>query len=577
MPRGSRRIAVMGAVVAVVAALVASGPSTRASNTGSATFAGSSGTIARAASGQFSAQAAAPNGNGAQKDPFVTPAGRRSANSVNSPGSGPHGADAGLSKSGAGTVHNFTGLNSVDQFNAYGGAAHGGFVLEPPDQGLCTGTLAGFGSSVVVEIINDVVGFYTRSGTLVAGPFDLNTFFGENPALNVSDPRCLYDSTTQTWFFSAVIYTNDLFTDNHTDVLVLNGSSASKAVYSIDTRFNSNTAGGCPCFGDQPKIGIDNNNVYISVDQFNSPTTTDETGADLIALSKSQLVAESNTVNSAEFLNLSVGIGVTGLQPAITSSSPDNEYLLNSFPYLDEAQLHPNPSSTELGLWTLSDTDAVTEGGTPTLTESTITSQTYGFPVAALTTNGLSLATFTNDSRMQQVQYINGELWGALDSDVSVGGGTVDGAAWFEITPGGVVTDQGYVATAGEYLVYPAIVTTPGGATGIAFSITSPTLDPSTGYVLRKAGDTSFSSIHLTQTGSGPDIGFTCKAPFAGSPQQCRWGDYAWAALDPNGTDLWMAAELTVNKIATQHLHAAGFPPKLQTNWGTQVWDVSST
>lgn len=583
MPKGSRRIIVVGAAFAVVTALLASGPSGKASGAAAATFTGTAGTVSRAASGQFPTNPAASRARGAgQKDPFVaSQAGHRGAGASGSHRSAPLGADSGLSTSGANTVHNFTGLNSVDQFKAYGGS-HGGFVLEPPDQGLCTGTLRG--STVVVEIINDVVGLFTPNGSLVGSPEDLNTFFGENPALNVSDPRCVFDSTTQTWFFSAVIYTNDLFTDNHTDVLVLNGGTGAAAVYPIDTRFSSNTAGGCPCFGDQPKIGIDKNNVYISVDQFNSPSTADETGADLIALSKSQLVAEGTAVNSAEFLNLSVGIGVTGLQPAITAGSSDVEYLLNSFPYLDERQLQPNTSSTQLGLWALTNTGAVSGGGTPTLSEKTITSETYGFPVAALTTNGLSLATFSNDSRMQQTQFINGGLWGALDSAVAVGS-TVDGAAWFEIAPTvdkhgnvtGAFTDQGYVSAAGKYLVYPAIVTTPGGATGIAFSITSPTLDPSTGYVLRKAGDASFSGIHLTQSGSGPDIGFTCKAPFAGTAQQCRWGDYSWAALDPSGTSLWMAAELTVPQIATQHIHVAGLPPKLQTNWGTQVWDVSST
>jgi hypothetical protein len=504
----------------------------------------------------------------------VSSLGRRGTNTSSPQQSTPHGADVGLARSAPALAHNFTGLNNVDQFNA------NGFVLEPPDQGLCAGKL--HGSSVVVEIINDVVGFYKPNGTLVGSVENLNTFFGENPALNVSDPRCLFDSTNNTWFFTVVIYTNDLFTDNHTDVLVLNGGSGAKAVYAIDTRFPTDTGGGCPCFGDQPKLGIDENNVYVAVDQFNSPSGALETGDSLIALSKSQLVAESAVVHVAEFHNLSLGgIGVTALQPAITNGNSDIEYLLNSFPYQDEAQLQPNTISTQLGLWVLSNTGAVSKGGVPKLSAKLITSETYGFPVPALTTNGLSLATFTNDSRMQQVQFINGALWGALDSAVAVGHDPVtrDGAAWFEIHPavndngqvhGAVFTDQGYVSVAGKYLVYPAITTTADGTTGIAFSITSPTLNPSTGYVLRKAGNETFSSVHLTDTGSGPDIGFTCGLGF---PQQCRWGDYSWSGLDPNGKDLWMAAELTVPQVTTQIVGTQSF----SINWGTQVWDVNGT
>jgi hypothetical protein len=122
----------------------------------------------------------------------------------------------------------------------------------------------------------------------------------------------------------------------------------------------------------------------------------------------------------------------------------------------------------------------------------------------------------------------------------------------------------------GEYLVYPAITQSYAGITGIAFSITSPTLNPSTGYVVStSSSNVHFGGAHITATGSGPDIGFTCALGF---PQQCRWGDYSWSALDPNGKDLWMAAELTVPQVATQ----PNTNPPAQTNWGTQVWDVNS-
>jgi hypothetical protein len=88
---------------------------------------------------------------------------------------------------------------------------------------------------------------------------------------------------------------------------------------------------------------------------------------------------------------------------------------------------------------------------------------------------------------MQQVQFINGHLLGALDSAVIVDKDpqTRDGAAWFVIQPrvdrhgviaGGRFDAQGYVAVKGEFLVYPAITQTSEGTTGIAFSITSPTL-----------------------------------------------------------------------------------------------------
>jgi hypothetical protein len=562
------------AIVAIVSAFavsMASSKAAQASGPAVTTFTGRHLTTTSAAHGQLSLGAKAQAQTNGKLRVRMTPIFKKSssnaihASAVNS--AAPHTANTGTGEGKL--LQNFNGLNSVDSFTA------NGFVLEPPDQGLCVGFLGK--TKVVNEIINDVTAFYTPNGTLVSSKIDLNTFFGEPFTLNISDPRCYYDSTTQAWFFSVVVYTNSLF-PNHSDLLVLN-KNLQVAVYQFDTTLPNNTAGQCPCFGDQPKLGIDKNNVYISVDQFGAGAAL-ETGADLFAISKSQLVNEATTVNFAEFDNLSLGgIGVTGLQPAFTNSGSNVEYLLNSFPYADEAQLIPNTIEKLLGLWALSDTGKVTSGGVPKLSATLITSQVYGAPVQALTTNGLSLATFTNDSRMQQVQFINGHLLGALDSAVIVDKDpqTRDGAAWFEIDPrvnngviaGGKFEAQGYVAVKGEFLVYPAITQTFEGTTGIAFSITSPTLNPSTGFVVSTSSNgVHFGSAHITATGSSPDIGFTCALGF---PQQCRWGDYSWSTLDPNGKDLWMAAELTVPQVATQ----PNTTPPAQTNWGTQVWNVS--
>ena len=202
------------------------------------------------------------------------------------------------------------------------------------------------------------------------------------------------------------------------------------------------------------------------------------------------------------------------------------------------------------------------------MSETLITSEIYGYPVPALTTNGLSLATFSNDSRMQQVQFINGQLWGSLEPAVAVDNNPVtrDGAAWFEINPivgsngkvqGAQFTDQGYVAVKGEYLVYPAITTTFAGTTGISFSITNTTLNPSTGYVVRKSGSADFGNIHLTSKDQVPtSVSPAChrfRAPF----------NSAAGATTPGrrsiGDDLWMAAEKTVPQVATQII--PGPPP----------------
>jgi hypothetical protein len=45
----------------------------------------------------------------------------------------------------------------------------------------------------------------------------------------------------------------------------------------------------------------------------------------------------------------------------------------------------------------------------------------------------------SNDTRMQQVTYANGKLWGALDTALTVGPGNTNraGVAWYVLKPGG--------------------------------------------------------------------------------------------------------------------------------------------
>jgi hypothetical protein len=468
-------------------------------------------------------------------------------------------------------LQNFAGLNSVDSFDT------NGFVLEPPDQGLCVGTFQG--QKVVWELINNSVAIYSPAGALLAGPVSVNNFFGEPAATFMRDPRCYFDATTTTWFFTDLIVdfnsTGTSVTASHIDLLAVSTTGVAHEV-AVDVTEAGNTAGQCPCLGNQPKLGIDPFNIYISVDQFDGKTLTFETGATLVAVSKSQLISGAATVNMVAFVNLSLlGIGITGLQPAITNSSTQDEFLLNAFEYQDAAQKVPLSTSHTLGLWALSHPQNVTAGSTPELNAVTISSERYSFPVQALADNGFALAAFSNDDRMQQVQFINGHLLAALDSAVLVKGDPVtrDGVAWFEIEPtladatdigGGKFVKQGYVATAGKYLIYPAIEQSTDGSTAIGFSFTNATINPADGFVISGPGSISFGHIHTTFSSPAPDNGFTCQT---GTPQECRWGDYSWTALDPDGKDFWFADEDTLNAVATD---AAG----AKTNWGTEIWEA---
>ncbi len=463
---------------------------------------------------------------------------------------------------GATVIHKFNGISDADQ------AALNPSIgpVTPPDQGLCVGkpTWAN-NTTLVFEAVNLSVRLSTLHGVDVADA-PLTDLFADPFA--EGDPRCMYDSNTQTFFFTEIGFPvgtgpNNTLTNTTLDVSVLNAHGA--AAYQFDTSSDGTSSG--QCLGDQPKVGFDNNVLGVSTDQFCGSTLSNYEGALVLAISKSQLVHENLTVNVDQFGPVSLaGIPVTGLDPAIGTGT-GNEYFVNSFPY--DAVGNNNAVSSSLGLWKLEDDSSVTTGsGTPELSGKLIGSETYAFPVPAASTgdgsvNGdVTSEAFLNpdDSRLSgpvEVSHSDGvvQLWTALDSAVGVSGDPTarDGAAWFRIdTAKQKVVSQGFVGTKGAYLLYPAMAPRTGGA-AMVFTITSASKNPSAAFTTLGSG-----KIQTIAAGAGPHLSFA-EVLF----NQSRWGDYSFVAPLPNG-NIW---------LSTEYIPPAQFQDP-EDNWGTFVFAV---
>jgi hypothetical protein len=154
----------------------------------------------------------------------------------------------------------------------------------------------------------------------------------------------------------------------------------------------------------------------------------------------------------------------------------------------------------------------------------------------------------SNDTRMQQVMFANGKLWGSLDTALNpAGGGQQAGVAWFVVKPS--VSDtavtakmalQGYLGKSGADLTYPAIGVTASGRGVMAFTYTPNDGYPSAGY----AGIDALAGtgpISVAAAGQATDDGFTSYKAEVGSPPRTRFGDYGAAAVD--GASVWIASE----------------------------------
>jgi len=523
--------------------------------------------------------------------------------------------NANRAKSNPELLGGFDGLNFHDQrYSNHGNQ----FSVEPPDQGLCAGN--GF----VMESVNDVLAIYDSAGHELVGPVDLNTFYGYPAAINrgtgaygpsITDPSCYYDASTQRWFqvvltLDRVGTTSSLAGTNHLDIAVSQTSDPTGAwkIYQLPVQNNGtqgtpdhHCAGGF-CLGDYPHIGADANAIFLTTNEF-ALFGAGFYGAQIYAISKQALASGSASVNVVLFNGGDPNIPAPAFTvwPAISSggqyvvTNGGTEYLLSS-----DAVFFDSGTSNTIWLWSVSNTQAIdTMPLALVLNVSPLTVQQYAVPSAlaqqkpgnaplrdcfALTgcaptylgypnhvyTAPRSLAV--NDSRMQQVSYANGKLWGTLDTDVLLSDGSHgSGINYFVINPNsGGLFANGTLALPDANLTYGAAAVTQSGSGVIAFTVVGSNDYPSAGYASLDA-KMGAGDVHIAAGGAGPWDGFT-GIPFFGS--RPRWGDYGAASAD--GNTIWLASEYiahtcTLAQYLTVPRFQCGGTRGALGNWATRI------
>jgi len=536
----------------------------------------------------------------------------------------------------------FLGLNHRNQRLANGGNQ---FSLEPPDQALCVGNgytvevvnsvlRVWSTSGTPLTGVQDLNTFYGY-------PAQINRTtrkFGSD----VIDPVCYYDPENQRFVVAITTLgldpdTADLTGKNTIDVAVSNTGDPTGVwtVYKIPAQ-NDGTDGTpnhhCttdgatpgPCFQDYPHIGADKNGVYITTNEYDlfGPSYS---AAQIFAFSKAQLAAHpaSIAVTLVENLNVDGSPGFT-VWPAISNAGDyasdrgGTEYFLSTIAGDGSETGNPTGTARRIGLWALTNTSSLNTA-TPAvgITSRLINSQNYVYPPLsnqkpgdtplgdclndnAGTFFGLNCwfalffdppATWqpevestpdSGDTRMQQVWYANGMLWGANGTGVNVGGQVKAGIAWYAVSPKingagkveGQVKNQGYLALANNNLTYPAIAMGANGRGAIAFSIMGADFYPSAGYATIDSNG-SVGPVHVAAAGLGPDDGFTSYKAFVGDPPRTRWGDYGAAVTD--GSSIWIASEYIAQTCDLDEylfggpIGSCGGTRTSLANWATRV------
>jgi hypothetical protein len=488
---------------------------------------------------------------------------------------------------------NFQGLNFHDQRFANGGNQ---FSVEPPDQALCAGN--GF----VVESVNDVLQVYDAAGNALLNggqAVDLNTFYGYPPAIvrsgphagergpSITDPVCLFDQAIGR--FVHVVLTLDhvgltasLNGNDHLDIAVSDTGNPTGTWTIFKLPVQNNGTEGTPnhhctngfCLGDYPHIGADANGIYLTTNEF-AVFGAGFFGAQVYGIGNNLLTGGTGSV----VLFNTLGAGPDGAGFTVwPAQSPGNQFDTDNagteFFLSSNAVFSDDGTSKSILLWSMTNTASLnTASPAPALSLSTVAVDTYAvpplarqpagnrplsqciadtviFPNCNVLVAGIAShnnATFgppngklnANDSRMQQVAFANGKLWGALDTAVNVGGQNRAGIAFFVINPNSKkIVIQGQAGIANTDLTYPAVGVTPSGRGVIAFTLTGDNNFPSAALAGLDA-IAGMGSVQEAAAGVGAWDGFTSYVIFgSGRP---RWGDYGAAAVD--GNNIWVASE----------------------------------
>lgn len=377
----------------------------------------------------------------------------------------------------------------------------------PPDPQVAVGP------AQVLEIVNEQYAVYDKAtGSLLKQDSLLNLFSGyDTNGIGVFDPQCLYDEATGKFVVAGAV--RDAAGGlGYEDVAVSDSSDIASGGFSQRQQIAMPSG----LWGDFPKLGMNADNYFISVDLFdfsNVYYNPAEVVMDKASLMPTTIQLSGTTVEGYQALDV-IPVRMHGA----LSGGP--EYFLESN-YL-------GGSTVEVLSW---------DGSVFTTTVVPVVSYS---PVVGAQPNGDYINT--DDAFFLNAEWNNGVMAGTLNSSVLTGVVRVHGTgphhakydytydsavAWFEFSTEGTpsLVQQGVIHEAvGTSTYYGAITVDATGNIAIAYTQSSLNEYPSV-YV-----DVFGTSLVLAVVGTG-------------TIQGGRAGDYAGIAIDPTDGSFWVANE----------------------------------
>jgi hypothetical protein len=389
-------------------------------------------------------------------------------------------------------------------------------MVIPPD------TNGAVGPSHVVTMLNSQVRVQSRTGTNLSTA-SLTSFWsgvGSSPF----DPRTLYDPYGARWIAVAV-------TDRQSaGSSLLIGASATSDPTGTWCLRRVDADSGNTTWADFPTVGFNKDWIVVGANMFNNSDNVFSVSK-VWAWPRSSVYAACPSAISGTMFTMS-GLGFTH-QPAVTyDTSLATEYLMNMW----------NETTGTLRIFSI--TGPVSS---PVITPGAFVSgPAWTFqPAAGLDfapQAGSSTKIQSNDSRLGNVVYRNGQLWTAHTIFLPSGGSpTRASVQWWEVTPAGVITQRGVIddSSGTNFYAFPSIAVNSIDDALVGYSRFSGSQFASANYSFRYGVDPA----STLQADTVLKAGEAKYAKFYTGPRN-RWGDYSATVVDPvNDIDMWTLQE----------------------------------
>ena len=494
------------------------------------------------------------------------------------------------------TSFGFMGMTAYD--HRYNANAGNQLNVEPPSQGLAVA------NGYVVEGVNNAFQVYSTAGLpLLPKVISTNQLFGMTPACtrvpgaNVdsclilgpdpTDIRVFYDQTLNRFFVVQRVQDDAQHSHIWIAVSQTGDPTGTYNVYSMDTT-NPVLPGGlfvpaCEVFGcisDYPEIGADQYGIFLSWNIYSAAALTGQPpAAVIIAIDKASLANNAASPNVWEFTLQRNTNFEFAVQPAVTPPGGFFFVANNGLEYFVSTEF--STLGSQVAVWAMVNTSFLSSTNPSARLElfqiNIPTNISYqagdpipqpSGPIPLGTAFGDSLEYLDpGDTRVQSVEYVNGELYVTLQTLYTDDNGqTVLAAAYMILapifrggTPNAAVLTQGYVYVNTDSVLRPAMAVNPQGKGAIVFTLVGPDYYPSAAFVTVN-GLSIGSSIQIAGAGGGPDDGFSGYQAF-GYDAPARWGDYS-AALAASDGSIWMG---------TEFIPSPSVPRCRDANWATYL------